>query len=198
MRSSRTSAAGLVALALAACGHVPVATMVRLHSFDFATFDPSALRAAVGVPDVFKPRPEGAKLVVTLTFGDAPPQTETFLLKRLTPPGDLAPLAPFAHAGATIYAFALDPADVARIRDLQAEGRRARAEHPGRNTLTIRIEANVCRLGPLPDGPILITTYIRPDEETGYLVLLRDVDLRETVRAAGKNLDAETPPCPAE
>ena len=198
MRSGRTSDAALPALALMACGHMPVATMVRLSSFDFATFDPSALRAAVGVPDVLKPRPEGAKLVVTLKLGDAPPQTETFLLKRLTAPSDLAPLAPFARADATIYAFALDPVDVARIRDLQAEGRRSRADHPGRSSLTIRIEPNACRLGPLPEGPIPFTAYLRPNEETGYLVFLRDVDLRETVTAAGKTLDAETPLCPAE
>ncbi len=197
MRLIRTSAATLAALALAACGHMPVSTMVRLHSFDFATFDPSALRAAVGVPNVLAPRPEGAKLVVTLKLGDEPPRTETFFLKRLTAQSDLAPLASFAQPGATIYAFALDPSDVARIKDLQEAGRRARAEHPGRNALTIRIEANACRLAPLPDGPILSTTYLRPDEETGYLVLARDVDLREAVAAAGQNLDQETPPCAA-
>jgi hypothetical protein len=41
--------------------------------------DAGAVRAAVGPPDVLKPRPEGAKLVVTMKLGDECPQIETFL-----------------------------------------------------------------------------------------------------------------------
>jgi len=198
MHLNRTSIAALAALALAACGHVPITTMIRLRSFYFATFDPAALRAAVGVPDALQPRPEGAKLIVMVKLGDEPPRTETFLLKRLTAPADLAPLGPFARPGATIYAYALDPADVAKLKDLQAEGRRARAEHPGRNAMTIRIEPNICRVAPLPDSSVLSTTYIRPDEEIGYLVLAGEVDLREAMASAGKNLDRDTPSCSTE
>jgi len=162
MHLNRTSIAALAALALAACGHVPITTMIRLRSFDFATFDPAALRAAVGVPDALQPRPEGAKLIVTLKLGDEPPRTETFLLKRLTAPADLAPLGPFARPGATIYAYALDPADVAKLKDLQAEGRRVRAEHPGRNAMTIRIEPNTCRVAPYRDDPTFGSASLKP------------------------------------
>ncbi len=195
MKALQLSLALVAALLAAACGHIPVSTMVRLRSFDLSTVDPLALRVAVRVPDALAPRPDGVKLVVASRIADEPPRREAFVLKPALEAAELAQLDAFAAKGAAIAAYRLDPADAPRVKALQAEGVKAKVEHPGRNAFTISIGAEACRRTPLPDGPLLLTTYLRPDEQTGYLVFLKDIDLRQEASATDKTIDEWTPPC---
>ena len=52
-----------------------------------------------------------------------------------------------------------------------------------------------CRRTAGKSGPVIATTYLKPDAETGYVVLLRDLDLRKVAKDAGVDFDADTPPC---
>ncbi|MGD0187543.1 MAG: hypothetical protein ABSC25_20150 [Roseiarcus sp.] len=198
MKILRFSLALLATLLAAACGHMPVSTMIRLRSFDLTTIDPLALRVAVRTPDALAPRPDGVKLVVASRIADEPPRREAFVLKPALEAAELAQLDAFAAKGAAIAAYRLDPADAPRVKALQAEGVSAKAEHPGRNNFTISIGAEACRRAPLPDGQLLLTTYLRPDEQTGYLVFLKDIDLRQEASATDKTIEEWTPPCEAD
>lgn len=189
------SLALLTTLALAACGHMPISTMIALRSFDFATFDPGELRAAVSLPEALAPKPGGVRLQVTATLGDAPPRVETFVLQPMTSPDELAPLAAYAHSGQNLFAYRVALDDLAKVRALQDQGRKAKAESPGRNSLRIAITADACRTAALAAGPILSTIYLRPDPATGYVTFLRDVDLREGAEKIGKDFEASTLPC---
>lgn len=188
----RLSAVAL-AISLAACSHVPVSTIWALRNFDAATVDPTTLRAAVRLPDAFKPRRGG----VTLTFGwwreGEEKREETFVLKETTAPEDVAPLVGEKKPGTRIFAYRVDPADYAAIRARQ----KSFIEEKARNDKThgkLGVAADACRRGDLPDGPILTTTFLRTQPAGPYLTLLKNVDLREAVTKE-KPLEELLPPC---
>jgi hypothetical protein len=190
-------ALGAVVLA-SGCGHMPVTTMVRMRNFDFATFNPAALRVAVRVPDALRVRKDGARLSVQIEHEGSEPSTSLFTLQELKGPADHAALKSYEVIGTRMFVFTASAADAARIRSLQAEGRAYREAHPGKSRksrLTINISADSCRTGPLPSGPLLTTTYVHPDPETGFLVFLRDVDLRKQVEEIGGSIEALVPEC---
>lgn len=189
----RLSVAGLTTL-LAACSHMPVTTMWALRSFDAAKVDPSALRAAVRLPDSFEPRRSG----VTLTVGwwrDGEEKHEAkFILKETTAPDDLAPLADERKPGTRLFAYRVDPADYAEIRKRQKEFLDEKARVPSKTHGAFGVGAEACRRGELADGPILTTSFLRMQAGGPYLTLLKNVDLREAVTKENP-LEALLPPC---
>jgi hypothetical protein len=107
----------------------------------------------------------------------------------------MASLAPHRLPGMRLSAYRASDEDIVRIRNLQAEGRAYRQSHPGQTRMTIRISADSCRLGSLPQGPLMTTTFVRPDVATGYLVFLRDVDVRKAAADVGTRLEEWVPAC---
>jgi hypothetical protein len=176
-RSLATAVVGVLATALAGCGHVPLTTIYRLRAFNITTADPEVLRAAVRLPDVLSPTQSGVKLTVSAGRGaEADRQVYELVLKEVTEPAELGPLASERRTGNHIHVYRIDPADVPRIRAAQAEALR----NPGKGG-TLAVKAAACRRGDLPAGAILTTTYIKIDEEHGFMPLLKDVDIRAEV-----------------
>lgn len=195
----RTGLIGLVLL-LAGCGHVPVSTMVKLRSFDPLTVDVAALRIAMRAPGWLEPVPGGAFIELTAKEKG---KTEPLLKERfaLEPAGEgaeLDQLREFEKKGDRIWAFRLGKKEAERLRAIQAQMRAIRAvtnaQTPKRDVI-LTSEIKGCRRGEGATGPVIGTTYLKPDAETGYLVLLRDMDLRKVAADAGKDFDAETPTC---
>lgn len=119
---------------LSACGHMPVTSMVKLARTDFATVDPAELRVAVKLPQTVRPRRDGVRLRVTVKTGSGPAQVEEFVLRDLNDAGELMALRAEVEPGTAIYAFRLDPNDLARVQAFraaalqrQASGARARS-----------------------------------------------------------------------
>lgn len=184
-----------LAFALAACSHMPVSTMWALRNLDAQSLEPALLRAAIRIPDRLQLQPGGVKLEVGWRREGREGENKlSFVLRETTAPADTASLAPERKPGARIYAYRVDPADIPRIRTLQAEAREEKQKNPGRTHGTLGISADACRTGDLPDGPLLMTTFLRTDAERGYLVLLKDIDLRSAV-TRDKSIDQLVPPC---
>ena len=59
--------------------------------------------------------------------------------------------------------------------------------------LTIAVRPDACRTAPLPDGPVLFTTWLKTAETGGYVALARDVDLRTI--DGGQDIAARIPAC---
>ncbi|MGD9656027.1 MAG: hypothetical protein AB7U61_00050 [Methylocystis sp.] len=192
---SRLSAMAL-AMALAACSHVPVSTMWALRNFDAATVDPSALRAAVRLPESFEPQRGG----VTLKIGwwrdgeEKAKHEATFALKETTASEDVAPLAGEKKHGTRIFAYRVNPADYAAIRARQKEFLEEKARNPGKTHGSFGVGADACRRGDFPEGPLLTTTYLRTQPSGAYLTVLKDLDMREAPTKE-KSLDELVPPC---
>lgn len=184
--------AGLLA---GGCGHVPVATMYKLWSFDVATADPAAIRAAVRGPAVLAPRPGGAKLTVTVKRPDrAAPEVHEFGLAEAQDAQEMRQLTRFQRAGYPLAAYRLSSPDIARMKSLQSDLRAAKARgDKWQGSLGVAMQA--CTRGPLPEGALLSSTYLKLDEEAGYLPVLEDIDLRKEI--GPEKLEKEIPPCAA-
>ena len=179
---------------VAGCGHIPVTTMYKLWSFDFAHADPGAIRAAIRVPDALMARPAGAKLTLTRnTTGSASPVVETFILEEVRDPRELEQLARFARSGYPVTAYKLAAPDVQKLKSMQAEINAARAagKADARGNLGVAIDA--CHRKAMPQGALLSSTYLKLDDEAGYMPLVEDIDLRKEI--SSEDLAKQIPPC---
>ena len=182
---------------VAGCGHVPVSTLYHLRNFDLSTFDPSMLRVAVQLDDKIEPLPGGTLMRIAAWRKDQPEgkQEHDFVLLPIVEKGELSPLIEFAKPGQRIHAFRVAPTDFERIRAMQEAAQAAKAKGTGQNMLTIAVEPKLCRRGDLSDRHFRSSTLVRTDPLMGYLVLLKDVDLKAEAKKAGKDVEVEIPPC---
>lgn len=183
------------ALSVAGCGHVPVSTMWALRNFDSLTADPAFLRAAVRLPRAFQPRPGGVKVVASWgKKGDPASEKKIEIALQETSLSAEGPaLAKEVRPGHYLQVYRVAPDDVPRLRALQAEIARAKAEKRADHG-SLGVGADACRIDDLPDGPIAMTTFLKTSDETGWLTVLRDLDLR-SVATKEKPLEEIVPPC---
>jgi hypothetical protein len=180
---------GLIFLALAGCGHVPVTSMVRLARIDFETTDPERLRVAVKLPQALKARAEGTVLRITVRLASGAEESRDFSLREVD---EREALAGEAEAGAEIATFAVATRDVAELRLFRAALIQKQKGGSG-GALTIKVKPDACRTEPLPNGPVLFSTYLKTAETNGYVPLTRDVDLRRV--DPNQDLAAKIPEC---
>ena len=187
------------AVALAACSHVPLGSILPLTRIKFGTTDIARARVAVRLPDSLRPRAGGVRMTVIMGLSGEPPRSQKFDLVESHDAEDQTMLAAFASAGSVVYAYRLAPDDVARLERIRADMIERAAElkqegkSPGSN-LTIKIGAEeFCHTRDLGSEPLLTTTYIKTSETGQYITALRDVDLR--LEPAVKDKIGTMPPC---
>jgi hypothetical protein len=179
----------LAILAMSGCSHMPVTSMVKLARVDFETSDPAQLRAAIKLPRMLRPRPNGVALRIAVQVGRAPEEARDFMLRELPEPAELAREA---GADSHIFAYRIDDADLTRLAAFRAE-LIAKKNSGQRGSISISVRPQACKAGELPDGPIYFTTYLRTSETKDYVALARDVDLRSIVPNAA--VVTEIPRC---
>lgn len=188
LQKLRLGIGALALAAVAACTSMPLNSMVRVARTDFSTIDPAALRAALKVPDGI--RPHVARLQLTLTTeGDK--RVEEFVLQDMADAAELASLRGEVSVGTTMYAYRLDPADIARFASVRAD-MLARKAKGARGAMAIGVSAEGCRTGPVPET-IPLTTYLRTEAGGDFFALARDIDLRKAL--AGQDLTVKLPMC---
>jgi hypothetical protein len=186
----------LALLALGACSHVPVATLVKMRKFDPLTMDASALRVAVQADERIEPQPGGARITLLVWFNGEKDKgaTHDFVLEEAGGEMEQARLKGFEKPGRRMHAFRLSPADAMRLRSIQDDAR-SRAPATRNNGVTLNVSVKSCHRGDLPSGPLHTDTYIRTDLGPDYLLFLSNVDLREAAAKAGVDFDKAVPPC---
>ena len=111
--------------------------------------------------------PDGTVLRVAVRLASGVEEARDFSLREVSE----------ADAEPGAQTFALAAADVAQLRAFRAALMRKQKEGAG-GSLTIAMRPDACRTAPLPDGPVLFTSWLRTAETNGYVALARDVDLR--------------------
>jgi hypothetical protein len=178
----------------AACGHMPVTSMVKLARVDFAATDPAGLRAAVKLPMAIRPLRDQVRLRLTVRLANGKEDTQDFRLNEVSGPADISSLRDEIETGTHLLAYRLEPAEATRLAAFRDALQKQQAASGGRGgALTISIAPEVCRGGELAAGPVLFTTYLRTAETGGYVPLARDVDMRSIAR--GRDLTAQMPEC---
>jgi hypothetical protein len=164
-------------LAMTACSHMPVTSMVKLARIDFETTDPAQLRAAIKLPRTLRPQPNGVLLRIAVQVGRSPEEARDFLLRELPEPAELVREA---VAGSHVVAYRIDDADLARLKAFRSE-LIARKSSGQKGSISISVRPQTCKVGELAEGPVTFTTYLRTAETKDYVPLARDVDLRSIV-----------------
>ena len=184
----------MIWLMLAGCGHMPVTSMVKLARVDFVATDPAGLRAAVKLPRTIRPLRDQVRLHLVVRLAGGKKDVQDFRLVEVSDPGDLLSLRGEIDGAAHLFAYRLEPAEAARLTAFREALKKQQTASGGRGgALTISIATEACRSSELPDGPVLLTTYLRTAETGEYVPLARDVDMRSIVR--GRDLVAEMLVC---
>jgi hypothetical protein len=178
-------------LAAGGCGHMPVTSMVKLAAVDLQTTDPEQLRVAVKLPNALRARAEGTVLRIGVRLSNGVEDVRDFALRELTEPTERDALRRDASAGSRISAYALTAADVANLHTFR--GALIRKQTGSGGAITISVRPDACRAEPLPNGPVLFTTYLRTAETGGYVTLARNVDLRRLDK--NRDIAATIPAC---
>jgi hypothetical protein len=193
----------LLALALAGCNGVPLATQWKLRHFDLGAADVSKIRVALRAPDWTTPTPD--KTVIEATRPqDGGERKLVIHLRRAQHAEDAAEIARLGRDPAPLAIYEAAPRDLAAVRAFQEEAAKAKRDGgAGKGERAagkgeVKTGAGVaCRNGAVPEGPIPINVYLHADDETGWLPLLEGYDLRPGVKTEDdrRALDESVPPC---
>lgn len=178
----------LLTCLLAGCMSVPPTSMVKLARFSPMEADPAVLRVAVKAPKQILVRDGDATLNIRLDVSDPKYRfDEVFQLQAQVPDPSSIGLAAVATANERVTVFALQPMDVARMRDVQLKARAYKASGGASGHGSLSIGVSGCLFSDHPDGPIRVSSYLKTEEDEPYFALLRNFDLRQAMRDAGRD-----------
>jgi hypothetical protein len=186
----------LLAGLLAGCGHVPLTSLPKLAKIDVRTTDLAQLRAGISLPADIRPLPGGVTMTITALPKDGGRHERKAVLEEVRDAAELASLPVLAAPGRRFTLFRLSAADVARLGAFREEMFAGPQQSGNRGSLSLGAD-KACRLGDLSAEPVTMTGYLRTSETQDYVLLMRDFDLTEAVRAIDPKVDLATaiPPC---
>jgi hypothetical protein len=191
MRIASPACLLLLAGLLAGCGHVPLTSLPKLAKIDVKTTDLSQLRAGISLPADIRPLPGGVTMTITALPKDGGRHERKVVLEEVRDATELASLPVLTAPGRRFTLFRLNSADVARLSAFREEMFAGPQQSGNRGTLSLGAD-KACRLGELSPKPITMTGYLRTSETQDYVLLMRDFDLTDAVRAIDPNVDLAT------
>lgn len=171
------------ALTLAACASVAPGTAARLAALDPVTADPAAIEVALLLPPGLQVAPGTAVLTLAASRGDQRLSGD-FRLQPRPAPGVAPP------AGGSVAAFGLAPADLPRMRDLQAGIAGWRDAGAAQGSLSVGVGGCALGSGPDPDATGAVLLRLAPDAP--FRPLIRPTRLADLL---GPEMLAAIAPC---
>lgn len=179
---------------LAGCLTTPVSSMVKLSQLTPLDANPAEMRFAVRSPNFLRVRNGDISVVISYDTGDtATSFVETYLpiVDENALPGQGISIA--AQDGSRLSIAQFSPEDAAsmsraqsRVKELEANG------VDGKGSFSVG--ATGCAQADVPDGPVLLTTWLLTDPTQDYFILTRNIDLRTVLKKSGQNL-SNIPAC---
>jgi len=166
-----------VAFSLAACGIIPLRSLSALSRIDAQTKDLSVVPVALRLPASVRLLPHGVSLETVVKIGGEPDGKAAYRLGQIDDLSEMAGL-PASAGGTHFYLFHFVPEDAARFEALPTS---VLTQKQGGKSASIGIGVatkELCRVGDLPLGPMLATTFLRTSETRTFVEASRDLDLR--------------------
>ena len=179
---------------LCACGHVPTTSALQMRALDFTNTDAGLVRAAIRHPDTIRVSPGGATLEIFFAEPDGSRKIEHFVLAEVADPVEIAELADKALPARSLTLYRIAPADLPRAAAMQAKAR-DRAASAGPKGGGFSVGAEGCRIGPLPDGPLPVSTFFKSAETGRFITLVDEMDLKSVRGSDGRPV--QLPECGA-
>lgn len=172
----------------------PPASALKLARMSPLEADPGAMRFALATPDFL--RLADGDITVTVTYLTGDPATG--FVEQYAPVVEAgAPAAPGIDRSrlgdARIVVARFSEEDSQAFRAMQARVKADKA-NGGEGKGSITVGATGCRVGPVPDGPIPISSWMQTGPDEPFFALMRGVDLRRQLRKAGVDA-AAMPAC---
>ena len=181
----------LIASLAGACGHVPLTSLPKLSRIDIRTTSLTDLRAGLSLPVGIRPLPGGVTMTIVVMPKEGGRHERKVVLEEVRDATELAALPVMVSPGRRLTVFRLSPKDAARLGAFREEQLLGTGQSGNRGTLSLGAD-KACRSGDLGNGPIPMTSYLRTSETRDYVVVTRDLDLREAIRAVDPGIDLAT------
>jgi len=189
--TSRATGRGLLAatlfLFLCACGHVPLATMVKLSDFDVLETAPEALRLAVKYPDSIRIPQNGAQMRLTLQEKSNGKMLleEELAFERVETGAEKAELTDELQTGWRIEIYRLPRSKIAAFKDFQTRLATMSKAERSKVDGSMDISVDGCLASRGKPDKIVVSTYLKAPELGGFIPLLRNADLEEMMASEG-------------
>ncbi|MDA7947416.1 MAG: hypothetical protein MPJ78_08050 [Hyphomicrobiaceae bacterium] len=184
----------LTVLIFAGCSRTPVSSIYKLTQFEPETVDLAELRAAVRVPEELRPK-QVTLIIGARTHDTGPAQKQMFFLEPDPVQSNPPNLKKEAKPGTRHYVFRIAPGDMPQAERFRREIVAYRANGGSKGGGSLSVGADACRIGQLPAGRLLLTTYLKFDGRHGYFPVVRNIDMRSLVDE--NTLREKIPQCPA-
>lgn len=181
----------LLASFLGACGHVPLTSLPQLSKIDVRTTNLSELRAAISLPSDIRPLPGGVTMTIVAMPKDGGRHERKVVLEEVRDAVELARLPVMVTPGRHFTLFRLSATDAARLGAFREEMFAGPQNSGNRGSFSLGAD-KACRIGELSGKPITMAGYLKTSETRDYVVLMRDFDLSEAVRAIDPKIDLAT------
>ncbi len=182
-----------IAILLNACVSMSMKTLYKLATTDPMTVDPVQLRAAVRMPEWLLPKPDSVKLDLTSTLEGERPMIEHFILEPIPAALEGRALQSENKTGYALYAYRMSPHDIPRFLQFRNDVKARKAKSSKVAGGTIGVSAEACRKSALPEGALLISSYLRFETEMDYVPLVVDYDIKKSVKE--QDLASQIPIC---
>ena len=171
-------------LTLGSCNGAPLSTQWKLRSFNLNTADLSQLRIALRAPAWVTPTPEKTVIEARYWLGDdeASASGAALQLRRGARPEDVEALSRLGGEPLPIV-YEIAPQSLGPAHALQLEALRLKAQGVTHGRIHIS-GAVACRRGAIPPGPISVDAFVHVDEDTGWLPLYEQHNVRSDVTDA--------------
>lgn len=172
----------ILALLLSGCGYGVPSTLADMAALDPLQADPGAIEIALGTPAGLAVQKGGARMTVDVSRSDQTRKwSQTYVLQAR--PGAAPGVT--VDPGSVVTVYRLAPADVARLRALQAEAASWKTETPPpKGSASIGLGVDACKTGAGPDPDARSSAYIRLEENGAFLPLIRPVPMRSIIGQA--------------
>lgn len=172
-RWSRSTAAALALLLLAACTSLSLDTAARLRALDYLNDDIASLVLAFDVPEAIEPVADGSTLSFDITTPGNGERHIRAVLARAEA-GEIAGSLPPPAGDRTYYLFGFSDADKAQLREAQAW---ARTLPTGNNSLAIGLAPRFCRTAAVDPANVRISVLIALPGTTSLAPLINGESL---------------------
>lgn len=168
---------------LAGCTRIPLGSLWQLRQFSFEHFEPDALRLALHLPAAYAMPRDALRIEARVQREGEPARSEHFMLRES--PGDAqgAELPPVSAPGGRWVVLKLDAGEAERVRAFRRQLTAAKAQPGQRGSLALNASPQLCRTGVAAAGTAQLSGALRWSPDTGYVPLLRDVELGELLKS---------------
>jgi len=151
---------------------------------DFLSMDFLHVRVGLRLPSILTLRNGDAVMIITTkTDGVAGETVDVFGLVEDTDAASRAALDREARRDFALSVWRVEPEGAPRLAAIQERARRSQISGPRtRGSVAIQV-SGACAKGPIPAGPVRVSSYLKAAQNDDYIPLAMDFDLRQEIKA---------------